>query len=315
MRFNRRQFGVLGAGAAAAALLPRAAHAADALPAMPPDATDCHNHIVGTWAAYPMAPGRTYSPPPATVPQLLALRAELGIARNVLVQPSFYGTDNSCMLDALRDLWPTARGIAVLPEDVSDDALARLKERGVRGIRLNLATAGVRDPGEAIRRINAFAPRFAAFGWHIQINTDPDVVVAIAPTIAGLNIPVVFDHFGGAVAAQGVGQAGFVALLDLVRGGHTYVKLSAPYDHSKLPDYSDIVPFARALIEAAPDHMLWGTNWPHPGPPEGRAITEVTPYQKIDNDGLLRAFVEWCPDADLRKRILVDNPARLYGFS
>jgi predicted TIM-barrel fold metal-dependent hydrolase len=232
----------------------------------------------------------------------------------VLVQPSFYGTDNRCMLDALAEIGPSARGIAVLPEDVSDAQLARLKARGVRGIRLNLQTAGIRDPDEARRRINVFAPRFAAIGWHIQINADPEVVAAVAPTVAGLNIPVVFDHFGGAVAAQGTGQRGFVALLELVRGGHTYVKLSAPYDHSKLPDYSDIVPFARALIEAGPDHMLWGTNWPHPGPPEGRPITAVTPYQKIDNEELLRAFVTWCPDADLRKRILVDNPARLYGF-
>jgi len=314
MTLTRREFGAMSLAALGSMALGRAAWAAGPLADMPPGAIDCHNHIVGPQAKYPMAANRTYTPPEASVAQLRALRTTMGVQRNVIVQPSFYGFDNSCLVDALTELGATARGIAVVPQDVSDAELRRLAAKGITGVRLNLATAGVRDPKVAIDAINTFAPRFMPLGWHIQINTGLPVVAAIAPTVAALKVPVVFDHMGNLEAAKGVDQPGFGALVELVKGRNTYVKLSAPYNLSKRPDWADVAPFAKALIAAGPDRMLWGTNWPHPGNARG-PISEITPYQVVDNPRLLIAFAQWCPDAAMRKVILVDTPQRLYRFA
>lgn len=312
MRITRREFAAFAAGAAAS--VASGVCAAEPRIAIP-DATDTHNHIMGPIAKYPMSPKRVYTPPEASVAQLKALRAEIGTSRNVLVQPSIYGFDNSCMLDAMKELGNSVRGIAVLPPDVADAELHRLAGLGVKGIRLNVAQATVKDPKGLIDLINAFAPRFPALGWHIQIVCASSVVADIAPSVGHLPIPLVFDHFGGAVAAEGVQQKGFQALLELVRAGNTYVKLSAPYDRSKRADYADVLPFARALVAARPDRMLWGTNWPHPDADSGRPALELSPYQKIDNLKLVAALYQWCPDDGMRKAILVDNPAKLYGFA
>jgi predicted TIM-barrel fold metal-dependent hydrolase len=310
---TRREFGATGLGGIAALAAGRAAAAA-AGPAMPAGAIDCHNHIVGPIARFPMAANRTYTPPEASVAQLLALRRAMGVARNVIVQPSFYGFDNACTELALKELGASARGIAVLPQTVPDAELKRLAAVGFVGTRLNLATAGIRDPKAALDAIAAFAPRFAPLGWHIQINTEPALIDAIAPAVAGLPVPVVFDHIGEVVAAEGLNQKGFGALLELVRARKAYVKLSAPYNLSTEAGYADVAPFARALIAAGPQQMLWGTNWPHPGQRRGRPISEISPYQEIDNLNLLKLFAEWCPDAGTRKTILVDTPSRLYRF-
>lgn len=314
MTITRREFALLTGSSIAILAVGRARAATPA--ALPAGASDCHNHIVGPQSKYPMAANRTYTPPEASVAQLRTLRTELGgVQRNVLVQPSFYGFDNSCLIDAMAQLGNSVRGIAVVPLDVPDAELKRLAGLGVMGVRLNFATAGIRDPKAAEEALNAFAPRFVPLGWHIQVNTELPVIDAIAPTVGTLKVPVVFDHFGEAVAADGIRQKGFGALTELVRAGNTYVKLSAPYNLSKLPDYADVVPLARSLIAAGPARMLWGTNWPHPGNRiAGRPISQITPYQKIDNPGLVKAFYQWCPDAAVRNMILVDNPAKLYHF-
>ena len=313
MRITRREFGSLGLGTAASLIAARA-FGAGPLADMPAGAIDVHNHIVGPMAKYPMAPTRSYTPPEASVTQLRGLRAELEVARNVIVQPSFYGFDNSCLVDALDQLGTSARGIAVVPTTVSDDELKRLASKGVTGVRLNFATAGIRDPKALSDTINALAPRFVPLGWHIQINTELPMIASIAQTVGTIKVPVVFDHIGEAQAASGVNQTGFGALVELVKARNTYVKLSAPYNLSKLPDWSDVTPLAKALIAAGPDRMLWGTNWPHPGNGRGD-IGQITPYQKVDNPKLLIAFAQWCPDAQMRKTILVDTPARLYRFA
>jgi predicted TIM-barrel fold metal-dependent hydrolase len=201
-----------------------------------------------------------------------------------------------------------------VPPDVSDAELQRLASKGVTGVRLNLSTFGVRDPKIAIEAINAVAPRFVPLGWHIQINTGLPVVEAIAQTVADLKVPVVFDHMANLDAEKGLGQPGFGALLALVKGRNTYVKLSAPYNLSRLADWSDVIPLAKALIAAAPDRMLWGTNWPHPGNGRGD-ITQITPYRIVDNPALLRIFAQEVPDPAIRKMVLVDTPARLYRFT
>ena len=202
----------------------------------------------------------------------------------------------------------SARGIAVLPVDVSDAALRTLETQGLRGVRLRAAEKAAAD------QLKAFGPRFVALNWHIQMVGPLPAIAALAPIIAELKVPVVLDHFGGANGEDGVQKKEFGALLDLVRGRNTYVKLSAPYDRSKHADYADMTPLARALIEAGPDRMLWGTNWPHPGNARG-PITQITPYQTVDNPALLRAFAKHCPDPAVRKIILVDTPAKLYRFT
>ena len=314
MTLTRRAFGGLAAASLASALLPRASHAAAPIADMPAGAIDVHNHIIGPMSKYPMAANRTYTPPEASVAQLRALRAQLGIARNVIVQPSFYGFDNSCLTDALAELGTSARGVAVVPLDVADAELQRLAAKGVTGVRLNLATFGIRDPKAASDAIHAFAPRFVALNWHIQVNTQLPVIDGLAPMIGDVKVPIVFDHMGNLEAEKGTNQSGFGALLELVKARNTYVKLSAPYNLSKRPDWADVVPFAKALIAAGPDRMLWGTNWPHPGGARGD-ISKITPYQVVDNPALLRAFAEWCPDTAMRKTILVDTPQRLYRFA
>jgi 2-pyrone-4,6-dicarboxylate lactonase len=315
MNFTRREFGGLAAGTLAASILPREAHAAGPLADMPANAIDVHNHIVGPQLKYPMYEKRTYSPPEASVAQLRALRGELGVARNVIVQPSFYGFDNSCLVDALKELGTSARGVAVVPLDVSDAELQRLAAAGVTGVRLNLATFGMRDPKQASEAIHSFAPRFAALGWHIQINTDLSVIDGLAPMIGDVKVPIVIDHMGNLEAEKGVNQKGFGALVELVKTRNTYVKLSAPYNLSMLPDWADVVPSAKALIAAGPDRVLWGTNWPHPGAAGRGDVRQITPYQVVDNPKLLLAFAQHCPDAAMRKMILVDTPTRLYRFA
>jgi predicted TIM-barrel fold metal-dependent hydrolase len=314
MRLTRREFGGLATVSLAGLMLPRTAEVAGPLSDMPVGAIDVHNHIVGPLPKYPMAPNRAYTPPQASVAQLRALRTQLGVARNVIVQPSFYGFDNSCLVDALAELGTSARGVAVVPVDVTDTELQRLASRGVTGVRLNLGTLGIRDPKVAADAAHAFATRFVPLGWHIQINTELPVIEGLAPMIADIKVPVVFDHVGNADAALGVNQKGFGALVALVKARNAYVKLSAPYNLSKRSDWSDVVPLAKALIAAGPDRMLWGTNWPHPG--RGRDdITKITPYQVVDNPKLLTHFAQQCPDAALRKMILVDTPQRLYRFA
>jgi len=315
MSLNRRDFTALAGAALAASALPRASRAASALPEMPAGAIDCHNHVMGSLAKYPYTAERTYTPPEATVAQLRALRTQVHTARNVLVTPSVYGTDNRCMVDALAELQGTARGIAVLPLDVSDAELKRLDAAGVRGIRIAQGGTGRYDSKTAPAALNAFAPRFAPLGWNIEVVGNLDAIAAMFPAMADLKVPVVLDHFAGANGGAGVSQDGFAKLLDLLKSGNVYVKLSAPYNRSKTKDWSDMLPLAHALVAARPDRMLWGTNWPHPDQIPGRPISEITPYHKVDNPDLLRVLAEWVPDAAMRKMILVDTPQRLYRFA
>jgi predicted TIM-barrel fold metal-dependent hydrolase len=281
---------------------------------MPENACDCHVHIVGPTAKYPMDPNRTYTAGEASTAELGALRKRLGIGRNVLVQISFYGTDNRCMLDALAELGETARGIAVVAPEISDDELLRLDRAGVRGIRLNLETSQTRDPALASAQLDAFAKRLAPLGWHIQVYAALPVLAQLTEQIAALPVPVVIDHFGAPVAAKGVEQPGFRALLDLVRSRKAFVKLSGCYRISQAPDYADVVPFARALIEAGPDRLVWASDWPHSGRAKSGSRTEIAPYQQIDDEKVLGLLKQWCPDPAIRKLILTDTPARLYKF-
>jgi predicted TIM-barrel fold metal-dependent hydrolase len=303
------------AGASAAGMAGASAGAASGpIDDMPLSACDCHVHIVGPAAKYPMDPNRSYTAGEASTAELRALRKRLGIARNVLVQISFYGTDNRCMLDALAELGDSARGIAVVAPDISDAGLLRLGQAGVRGIRLNLETSQTRDPALASAQLEAFAKRLAPLGWHIQIYAALPVLAQLTGQIAGLPVPVVIDHFGSPVAAKGIEQPGFPALLDLVRSRKVFVKLSGCYRISQAPDYADVAPFARALIEAGPDRLVWASDWPHSGRSKSGSRTEIAPYQPIDDEKVLGLLKQWCPDPAIRKLILSETPAQLYKF-
>ncbi len=285
--------------------------------AVPENACDCHVHVFGAASQFPFIAGRGYTPPAASAAELAALHGALHMARVVIVQPSVYGADNSCTLDGMRELGTRARGIAVIDDDTTDAALDAMHRAGIRGVRVNLATAGENDPGRARRNLHDAVGRVARLGWHVQVYTGLDVVTALHDDVMGLSVPIVFDHFGGAQAAGGVDQPGFSALLALVGSGKAYVKISAAYRSSQAaPAYSDVAPLARALIAANPDRIVWGTDWPHPAHPisPDRALSDFTPLYDIDDGLALNQLPLWTPDAGIRRRILVDNPTRLYDF-
>jgi len=245
------------------------------------------------------------------------LQKALRMDRVVIVQPSVYGADNSCTLDAVRKLGVRARGIAVIDKGTSQTEIDDMAAAGVRGIRLNLNTTpnGEIDADGSKRTLDLAVEKIQGRGWHIQFYTRPHVIAALKDHIEQLPFPVVFDHFGGAKAAEGPNQHGFDALLELVKSGRAYVKISAPYRISvKAPDFSDAAPLAQALIAANPDRVVWGTDWPHPGSASGRALSEIVPPFPV-NDGLvLNQLPKWAVDRATREKILVDNAARLYDF-
>jgi len=284
------------------------------MPDMPAGACDCHNHIVGTQDAYPMDPNRVYTAGPAPGSALLAERKRLGLSRNVLIQASFYGTDNRCMLDALGEMGESARGVAVVAPSITSDELLAMDARGVRGVRLNLETSGNRDPKAASDALAALATKLAPLGWHIQLYAMLSVIDQIADQIAALPVPVVIDHFGRAVAALGVTQPGFSSLIDLVRTRKVYVKLSGSRHISKVPGDTDVAPLAHALIEAGSDRLVWGSDWPHTSRRPDGSRTEIAPYAAVDDAAQLELVRSWCPNETVWRNIMADTPARLYGF-
>jgi predicted TIM-barrel fold metal-dependent hydrolase len=285
--------------------------------AVPAGACDCHVHVIGSPARFPMAPDRVYTPPEASPDMLLEMQRDLHLSRVVLIQPSIYGTDNAAMLDALKRLGGRARGIAVTGEGADEAHLDAMAAAGVRGLRINLETAGEFDPAAASRKLEAAIAQCRPRNWHIQLYTRLSVIAALADRLAGSPVPLVLDHFAGAQGALGPAQPGFDAVLALVRSGEAYVKISAAYRVSKAPaPYDDIVPLAQALVAANPDRLIWGSDWPHTDAARvpGRAPTDISPFLRIDDGAMLNQLAIWIPDAGVRKRILVDNPAGLYGF-
>jgi predicted TIM-barrel fold metal-dependent hydrolase len=284
---------------------------------IPAGACDCHTHIHPDPAKFPFFAGRVYTPELASPEEMTALHQALKMERVVIVTPSIYGPDNSATLFGMAARGATARGVAVIDDKTSEADLDAMGKAGIRGIRLNLATGGVNDPTVGRPRFSAAVERIQARGWHVQLFTSLAMITAIKDLVATSPVPVVFDHFGGAQAALGVGQLGFADLVELVKSGKAHVKISGAYRASKLgPDFADATPLAQALIGANADRIVWGTDWPHPDSvtPAGKQISDVTPLFQIDDGRLLNQLPVWAPDAVVRKKILVDNPARLYGF-
>jgi predicted TIM-barrel fold metal-dependent hydrolase len=322
---SRREV-LMGAAAAAAATLIRggtSVFASASQPStpvnfdVPAGACDTHTHIFGDAQRFPFAAARAYTPEPASIAEMRALHSALHTDRVVIVHPSVYGTDNSCTLEGMKQFGSIARGIAVIDEKTPESALDEMDRAGMRGIRVNLETVGQSDPEVCRQRFQEAVDRIKRRSkWHIQVYTRLSVIEGIKDQVMAAPMPVVFDHFGGAQAALGVSQPGFDTLLDLVRKGKAYVKISAPYRSStQLPDYADVAPLAKALIAANPQRILWGSDWPHPASPVAhRPVTDITPLWQVDDGRIFNQLPVWAPDAALRKTILVENPAKLYGF-
>jgi len=284
---------------------------------VPEGSCDCHVHLFGPFDRYPLARERLYTPDPALTSDLLAMLDGAGLARAVLVQPSAYGTDNRCMLDAMAAHPDRLRGVVVVDPDTDEQELARMHALGARGTRLNLATSGGKSPSETTRLVEQLAARIAPLGWHLQMFITLDIVAAIAPMVTRLPVNVVFDHMGLAQAKRGLAQPGLSALLDLLQTGRVWVKLSGTYrvsgDEYGSPDVSAI---ARALIAANRERVVWASDWPHVGTHAHHVEGEAphVDYRLLDYGRLLSAFADWS-DGDDIARILVHNPAKLYDFA
>ncbi|MBV1798342.1 amidohydrolase [Siccirubricoccus sp. G192] len=267
----------------------------------PANSTDCHCHIFGPYDRYPLSPGRSYTPPEASISQYLEMLDTIGIRRTVIVQPSIYGTENAVTLDAVEAIGPDrARAVVVVDDGFDADALNAMAERGACGVRFN-AVSGNGTPLEQLERL---ADRLAPLGWHLQLYTHAEQLLELEPVVARLPVPVVIDHMGGCKAAEGVESTPFQALLRLLERG-AWAKLCG-YRSSAGHPYADVAPMARAMIAAAPDRCVWGTDWPHP--------SLNTPEEVPDDGQLMSLLGQWAPGAGQRRAILVDNPARLYGF-
>jgi predicted TIM-barrel fold metal-dependent hydrolase len=309
---------LLGAIAAGVIMRTRTVLAKAAQPAtrvnfdVPAGACDCHTHIHGDPEKFPFFPGRVYTPETALPEEMAALHRALRVQRVVIVTPSVYGTDNSATLWGMKARGADARGVAVIDDKTPESELDAMGRAGVCGIRLNLATGGTNDPAVGRRRFQAAAERMKSRSWHVQMNTSLAMVAAIRDLVAASPVPVVFDHFGGAREDLGPQQVGFADLVELVRSGKAYVKISVTA--GPRPDYAGFAPLAKMLIAANPERIVWGTNWPHPNSGSGRKATELTPLFQVDDGLVLNLLPAWAPDAAIRKKILVDNPAKLYAF-
>lgn len=272
---------------------------------MPSNACDAHAHICGPIARAPYSERRVYTPPDALLPAYRHMLDTLGVQRMVLIQPSVYGSDNGVMLDAMRDIGQSARGVAVVDDDVPDAELKRLHEAGVRGVRINVVDVAEDKGVIPMAALAALANRIKPFGWHVELLMHADEFPDLDRVFADFPVDIVLGHLGYMKTDKGLEQPGFQALLRLMKRGTAWVKLTGPYRISTrtLP-HADTVPFAHALIAAAPERVIWGTDWPH-----------VMVKGAMPNDGdLADLLLEWVPDAGVREQVLVTNPAQLYGF-
>ena len=273
---------------------------------LPKGSIDTHVHVFEQ--GYALSPGRGYNPPDSTLADLKHLHATLGVDRVVFTQPSVYGTDNSAILNASQKLnaeTPNrARCVVAITMDIGDDELRRLDQAGVRGVRLNTDNKG--GMPVTFDEIPALAARLKPLGWHVEFLFPGKDIIDLMPVFTALTIPLSIGHFAYQPATAGASAPGFKALIELMRRGNTWMKISGAnrVSETDLPPYDDVKPLAQALIDAAPDRIMWGTDWPHPNK-----------YVVNPNDGdLVDAFGDWVSDEAMRRKIMVDTPARFYRF-
>ena len=273
---------------------------------LPSLACDCHAHICGPSVTYPYYAKRVYTPPDALLPDYRSMLATLGVERAVLVQPSVYGTDNTALLGALASAGPRYRGVAVVEEAVEEAELERMHRLGVRGVRCNVVDVPQEDKGRLpLDSLARVARKIERFGWHLELLAHVDEFPDFDHAFADFTVPVVVGHLGYMKTDRGLEVPGYQALIRSMRSGRCWAKLTGPYRISTQPfPHRDVIPFVRALTDAAPDRVVWGTDWPH-----------VLVKGRMPNDGdLCDLLSDWLPAPALRERVLVDNPTRLYGF-
>ena len=268
----------------------------------PGNACDCHMHIYDP-ARFPMPPSQRIAPTNAAVPQYRLLQHRIGTQRVVVVQPRNYAIDNRVTVDAIRQLAPNARGVAVLHPTVTDTELKALNDAGIRGIRFSLG-----DPATAVvtpDMVEPLARRIADLGWHIQFNVEGEQIIELADIFQRLPTPMVFDHLGNPPLPAGADHPSHKIIRTLIDRGRTWVKLSGAYSNSTVgPPYPDATRIAQAFVRAAPERLVWGSDWPHPS-----MLTN-----KPDDALLFDLLAAWARDEATRNRILVQNPEALYGF-
>lgn len=276
--------------------------------ATPAGACNGHFHIFGPATRFPYAASRAYTPPDAPLEDVLAMHATLGMTRGVAIQGNAHGTDNSALLDALRRAGGRLRGVGIAPPATPAAELAVMAAAGVCALRFH-HIAGVQKATFSAIGVDAFlelAPTMADLGLHLQMMINAAELPAVMPRLAHWKLPIVIDHYALAPAAEGTAAAGFEAVRRNLAEGRIWLKVSAPYRMSqRYPDYEDVAPLHEALVKANPDQLLWGSDWPHP------RLAENMP----DDGHLVDFFNAWTPDERVRRKILVENPARLYGFA
>jgi predicted TIM-barrel fold metal-dependent hydrolase len=288
-----------------------------AAPTLPPLSCDCHMHIFGPRSVFPYFQGRIYTPPEALVDEYLAMRRKLGLERVVLVQPSVYGTNNRCQADGIARI-PGARGVAVLAGNESDAEIQALHKAGFRGIRINLVQGSVDAPIETV--LERAGAMLKEIGWHLQIFAQPAMVASVAPILRRFPVPVMFDHFCGLSPWLGIDQPGYDVVRGLLRDGPAWMKLSAAYHSPRRLEEGGPAKagaFVADLYAAAPGRLVWGSNWPHPNVLPRTTPTEapIAPFRKIDDVDMISLMTGWADgDAAMLKRIMSDNPGRLYDF-
>ena len=294
---------VAGTGSPAMPTAPFSAGHGRAPVEVPPGACDCHVHLYDS--RYPPAPGAKLTPPDATAHDYRQLQQRTGTERVVFVTPSTYGTDNRPLRDALAAFGTRARGVAVIDENTGDDELRSLHDCGVRGIRLNLSL-GVANTAAQIAPL---ARRIAPLGWHLQLLAPAPLLAQLADVLGDLPVPIVFDHFGRLAPSMAGRHAAHALVLHLLASGRAWIKLSGSYIVSEEgpPHFADVAPLARSFLQAAPQRVLWGSDWPHASASAG--------HQAMPDDAQQMALLAgWTATADALRRVLVDNPAALYGF-
>lgn len=270
--------------------------------AVPDLACDAHMHVFGPLDRYPCVERPHYTLPDGKLAQYLRLMEVLKLKRFVIVQPSFYGTDNRCMIDALEVAGSIARGVAMIEEDADAATLDRFHKAGVRAVRLDLFARSALPTAEIQQYITRMAKRCASLGWHLQFYAPGWVVRNLIPFLADVQTDFVIDHMGYMLEEDGLTQDDFARLLDLLCDGHCWLKLSAPYRIAKHRGYEAVAPMAKGIIAAAPHKVIWGSDWPH------------IPDGSRDTGELLNLLAQWTDDAGVHRAILADNPARLFDF-
>jgi predicted TIM-barrel fold metal-dependent hydrolase len=269
---------------------------------------DSHFHVFGPPGRYPYAQGLRYKPPYAPLESYLVHAGKLGIERYVFVQPSAYGRDNACLLDAMREVGPSAcRGIVDIDENASDAALERLHAAGVRGVRVNVNPVKAHEPGfskNLLPRVTRLDARCNEIGWMLDLLTPGWLTRELLPALERLKSPFSIAHMGMFLAKEGTSQPGFSEFVDFHKANpRCWVKLTGVYRISTAPGFADAAPLAQALIAAAPERLIWGSDYPH-----------LSFADKVHSEELFELLRQWAPEEAVRRRILVDNPARCFRF-